>query len=192
MINFLTNCGNKNLQYLLVPSRLEAALAVLDTDRDGTIDAIEWRVSEPETLWRLRRVSRDGAGAEVRRGSPVDVPRREEAIETALAAKLEQRAKARELDAKAASKEIEEFTFEFKNAARECFQLIDKDHGGSLSKQEMSARCVRPSTRARRGDGAAALAVRRVWGGSSYAIDATRRLPRDPLAASTPSEATRR
>ena len=186
MINFLTNCGNKNLQYLLVPSRLEAALAVLDTDRDGTIDAIEWRVSEPETLWRLRRVSRGGTG------SPVDVPRREEAIETALAAKLEQRAKARELDAKAASKEIEEFTFEFKNAARECFQLIDKDHGGSLSKQEMSARCVRPSTRARRGDGAAALAVRRVWGGSLYAIDATRRLPRDPPAASTPSEATRR
>ena len=55
VINFLTNCGNKNLQYLLVPSRLEAALAVLDTDRDGTIDAIEWRVSEPETLGRLRR-----------------------------------------------------------------------------------------------------------------------------------------
>ena len=48
VINFLTNCGNKNLQYLLVPSRLEAALAVLDTDRDGTIDAIEWCVSEPE------------------------------------------------------------------------------------------------------------------------------------------------
>ena len=53
VINFLTNCGNKNLQYLLVPSRLEAALAVLDTDRDGTIDAIEWCVPEPETLWRL-------------------------------------------------------------------------------------------------------------------------------------------
>ena len=55
VINFLTNCGNKNLQYLLVPSRLEAALAVLDTDRDGTIDAIEWCVSEPETLRCLRR-----------------------------------------------------------------------------------------------------------------------------------------
>ena len=79
--------------------------------------------------------SREGDGRF--RGSPVDVPRREEAIETALAAKLEQRQKARELDAKAASKEIEEFTFEFKNAARECFQLIDKDHGGSLSKQEI-------------------------------------------------------
>ena len=71
------------------------------------------------------------------RGSPVDVSRREEAIETALAAKLEQRAKARELDAKAASKEIEEFTFEFKNAARECFQLIDKDQGGTLSHSEI-------------------------------------------------------
>ena len=55
VINFLTNCGNKNLQYLLVPSRLEAALAVLDTDRDGTIDAIEWCVSESETLGCLRR-----------------------------------------------------------------------------------------------------------------------------------------
>ncbi len=55
VINFLTNCGNKNLQYLLVPSRLEAALAVLDTDRDGTIDAIEWCVSESEILGCLRR-----------------------------------------------------------------------------------------------------------------------------------------
>jgi len=55
VINFLTNCGNKNLQYLLVPSRLEAALAVLDTDRDGTIDAIEWCVSESEILGCLGR-----------------------------------------------------------------------------------------------------------------------------------------
>ena len=158
VINFLVNCGNKNLQYLLVPARLDAALNAMDTDRDGHIDADEW----------------------------------EECIEIALKNKLADRAAKRSLDAARAAKEIEEFTNEFKNAARECFQLIDKDHGGSLSKQEMSARCVRPSTRARRGDGAAALAVRRVWGGSSYAIDATRRLPRDPLAASTPSEATRR
>ena len=89
--------------------------------------------------WGRRRTpsTRLARGNRRFRGSPVDVSRREEAIETALAAKLEQRAKARELDAKAASKEIEEFTFEFKNAARECFQLIDKDHGGSLSKQEI-------------------------------------------------------
>ena len=55
VIDFLNNCGNQNLQYLLVPSRLEAALLVLDTDRDGHIDEEEWRVSEPETLGRLRR-----------------------------------------------------------------------------------------------------------------------------------------
>ena len=122
-------------------------------------------------------------------------PRREDAIENALKAKLQARAaqrRAQEMMARQAAKELEEFTNEFKNAARHCFELIDVDKGGSLSKEEMSARCVRPSTRARRGDGAAALAVRRVWGGSSYAIDATRRLPPDPPAASTPSEATRR
>ena len=42
VIKFLVNCGNQNLQYLLVPSRLESALATLDTDRDGHIDATEW------------------------------------------------------------------------------------------------------------------------------------------------------
>ena len=55
VIKFLTDCGNKNLQHLLVPSRLEAALAAMDTDHDGSIDADEWCVSEPETLGRLRR-----------------------------------------------------------------------------------------------------------------------------------------
>ena len=103
VIDFLVNCGNKNLQYLLVPNRLEAALAVLDTDRDGHIDLCEW----------------------------------EEAIESALATKLEQRAAAREAQSKAAQKEIAEFTGEFLSAARECFQLIDKDSGGSLSKAEI-------------------------------------------------------
>ena len=46
VIRFLTNCGNKNLQYLLVPSRLDAALNAMDTDRDGHIDADEWCASE--------------------------------------------------------------------------------------------------------------------------------------------------
>ena len=44
VINFLVNCGNKNLQYLLVPARLDAALNAMDTDRDGHIDADEWCV----------------------------------------------------------------------------------------------------------------------------------------------------
>ena len=99
VIDFLNNCGNQNLQYLLVPSRLEAALLVLDTDRDGHIDEEEWQ----------------------------------DAIESALAAKLEARAAARAVQAKAAQKEIEEFTDSFLTAAARCFELIDKDGGGSLS-----------------------------------------------------------
>ena len=99
VIKFLCNCGNQNLQYLLVPSRLDKALAEMDTDRDGTIDADEW----------------------------------EECIEKALANKLEQRAAAREAQSKAAMKEIAEFTGEFLSAAQRCFELIDKDGGGTLS-----------------------------------------------------------
>ena len=55
VINFLTDCGNKNLQYLLVPSRLEAALAAMDTDNDGSIDCDEWCVLESGTWGCLRR-----------------------------------------------------------------------------------------------------------------------------------------
>ena len=42
VIDFLTNCGNKNLQYLLVPARLDSALAQMDTDRDGEFSLSEW------------------------------------------------------------------------------------------------------------------------------------------------------
>ena len=103
VIKFLINCGNKNLQYLLVPSRLEAALAAMDTDNDGHVDIDEW----------------------------------EECIEVALANKLAERQAKRELEAKQANKEIEEFTNDFKNAARKCFQMIDKDGGGTLSTDEI-------------------------------------------------------
>ncbi|KAH8092914.1 hypothetical protein JL720_5082 [Aureococcus anophagefferens] len=103
VINFLVNCGNPNLQYLLVPARLEAALLVLDTDRDGEINAPEW----------------------------------EDAIEHALSAKLEARAQKRVEQAKAARKEIEEFTHEFQNAARKCCEMIDKDGSGTLTKTEI-------------------------------------------------------
>ena len=91
------------MQYLLVPSRLEAALAAMDTDNDGHVDIDEW----------------------------------EECIEVALANKLAERAAKRELEAKQANKEIEEFTNDFKNAARKCFQMIDKDGGGTLSTDEI-------------------------------------------------------
>ena len=55
VIKFLINCGNKNLQYLLVPARLEAALAAMDTDNDGHVDIDEWCVSELYNLGCLRR-----------------------------------------------------------------------------------------------------------------------------------------
>ena len=53
VIDFHTNCGNKNLQYLLVPARLDSALAQMDTDRDGEFSLSEWCVSESATLGRL-------------------------------------------------------------------------------------------------------------------------------------------
>ena len=49
---FLANCGNENLQYLLVPSRLNHALSVLDKDGDDEIDANEWRVLRSPKLCR--------------------------------------------------------------------------------------------------------------------------------------------
>ena len=117
VINFLVNCGNKNLQYLLVPARLDAALNAMDTDRDGHIDADEWAFSEECIEIAL------AAHRFVRPGNKL-------AEEQARAAK-------RSLDAARAAKEIEEFTNEFKNAARECFQMIDTDGGGSLSTDEI-------------------------------------------------------
>ena len=55
VIKFLVNCGEPNLQNLLVPSRLEAALAAMDTDNDGHVDIDEWCVSELYNLGCLRR-----------------------------------------------------------------------------------------------------------------------------------------
>ena len=43
------------MQYLLVPSRLDKALAEMDTDRDGHIDIDEWCASASEPLGSLRR-----------------------------------------------------------------------------------------------------------------------------------------
>ena len=47
---FIINCGNKNLQYLLVTERLESALKELDTSNDGEIDASEWEVAIEHAL----------------------------------------------------------------------------------------------------------------------------------------------
>ena len=102
------------------------------------------------------------------------VARREQAIQRGLSKRLAQLAAERERRERAAAKADAEFSAEFLSMARKCFDLIDKDGSGTLEKPEMSAR-----------------SVRRVWGGS-YAIDATRRLPRDPPAACRPSGRTRK
>ena len=127
-------------------------------------------------------------------GSLVDVRTGEEAINRGLAKRLAQLAAERERRERAAEKADAEFSNEFLNAARKCFEMIDDDQSGTLEKAEMSARRVLPSTCARRGDGArsaAALAVRRVWG-RSYAIDATPYSPPDSPAASQLSSRTKK
>ena len=59
------------------------------------------------------------------------------AIEEALKAKLAARQAERDQRAEAARKELEEFTAEFLNAARQAFKLMDKDNSGTLVKQEI-------------------------------------------------------
>ena len=71
------------------------------------------------------------------RDGHIDIDAWETCIEDALKNKLAARAAKRELDAKNAAKEIEEFTNEFLSAARRCFELIDKDGGGTLSTAEI-------------------------------------------------------
>ena len=100
---FLNDCGDRNLQYLLLPSKLEASLKAIDSDGSGEIELPEW----------------------------------EAAIETALKAKLAQRAADRERRAKEAAAEIAAFTAEFLNAARKVFEMIDKDDSGALAKAEI-------------------------------------------------------
>ena len=92
-----------------------------------------WRRPRPR---ERRRVSR---------GSPVGVPRREAAIEDASEQARGPRGQA-QLEAARAAKEIEEFSNEFLNAARKCFDLIDVDCSGTLTKAEIveAVRRTRP------------------------------------------------
>ena len=71
------------------------------------------------------------------RDGEIDAAEWEYAIEWALKAKLAQRRAQREAAAAANRKEIEEFTQEFLNAARDCFVMIDKDESGTLTKAEI-------------------------------------------------------
>ena len=101
--------------YLLEPSRLQQALAVLDSDRDGQIDCL-------------------GVGG----------GHRERPARPSSRARAAQR-RAQEMMERQAAKDLEEFTNEFQNAARHCFELIDVDKGGTLSLAEVVA-AVHPKT----------------------------------------------
>ena len=147
VIDFLKNCGEENLQFLLHPPRLKKALAVLDEDKSGEIDVEECAA---------RRLTCQAIEAPA---SLVDVRTGETAIQKGLAHRLEQLSIERQRRDRANARADEEFSAEFLSAARAVFLMIDKDDSGFLDKEEMSARCVRPSTCARRGDGARSAAA---------------------------------
>ncbi|KAH8060901.1 hypothetical protein JL720_13491 [Aureococcus anophagefferens] len=193
VVKFLRTCGEENLQFLLQPARLEKALDVLDTSKDGEVDIDEWEeaihrglakrleqlADERERRERAARAEDEAFSAEFlsmarevfdmidKRRSSLDKKEVVTAIRTdkkvisflqncgnqnlqylLVPARLEMALTldtdrdgeinaGREAQAKAARKEIEEFTAEFLNAARQCFQMIDKDNSGTLTKTEI-------------------------------------------------------
>ena len=65
-----TRAGNKNLQYLLVPTRLVNALKSMDTDGDGEIDRMEWTAAIETALkakLAARAEERDARAAAARK-----------------------------------------------------------------------------------------------------------------------------
>ncbi|KAH8060908.1 hypothetical protein JL720_13498 [Aureococcus anophagefferens] len=123
VIHFLSTCGNPNLQYLLVPSR-----AAKESEIPNFKGSFLGRAVALNALAELD-TDRDGE---------INATEWEGAIESALAAKLEQRASDRAAAAKRHKREIEEFTADFLNAARRCFGLIDVDDSGTLTKSEIT------------------------------------------------------
>ena len=106
MIDFLTNCGNKNLQYLLVPARLDSALAQMDTDRDGEFSLAEWE-DAIETALSNKLAQRAAAREAQRRVASVDAKLRlvegAKADETSLGAKADAAALFERMDARFAA-----------------------------------------------------------------------------------------
>ena len=67
----------------------------------------------------------------------IDKEEWDEAISRGLAKRLEQLAAERERRERAAEKADAEFSNEFLNAARKCFEMIDDDQSGTLEKAEI-------------------------------------------------------
>ena len=118
---------------------LMAAFQYFDKGKTGTfgLDEIEQAIHQLGMDITPAQMKNMLSCADTDHDGHIDLCEWEACIEIALQNKLEQRAAAREAQAKAAQKEIAEFTGEFLSAARQCFQLIDKDCGGSLSKTEI-------------------------------------------------------
>ena len=121
VVTFLQTCGERNLQFLLQPKRIDKAMKELDTSKDGEIGD-EWCV------FRVRRY---------RDRSPVVAPRREVAIQRGLKKRVEQLQEARARREQAAAAEDAAFSEAFLNLARQIFDMMDVDSSGSLDRGEI-------------------------------------------------------
>ena len=105
-----------------------------------------WFIAAAASTAPDRRLDAIDASSPPRGGITPDA-RRETAINKGLAKRLEQLAIERERRERAALRDDAEFSTEFLNAARRCFEMIDKDESGTLEKEEI----VRASARLNRG-----------------------------------------
>ena len=107
----------------------------MDTDNDGHIDVVTWvRFEAPRTIWVIlaRAMERQ------RRGSPVDVPMPARGVHRGRP-REQARGKGGQARARGqAGQQGDRGIYEgFQEAARKCFQMIDKDGGGTLSTDEI-------------------------------------------------------
>ena len=100
-----------------------------------------WFIAAAASTAPDRRLDAIDASSPPRGGITPDA-RRETAINKGLAKRLEQLAIERERRERAALRDDAEFSTEFLNAARRCFEMIDKDDSGTLEKDEI-VRAVR-------------------------------------------------
>ena len=73
VVTFLQTCGERNLQFLLQPKRIDKAMKELDTSKDGEIDEDEWcvfrvrKIRVASTAWSWCRAHPDAIAATAHR-----------------------------------------------------------------------------------------------------------------------------
>ena len=112
---------------------------VIDFLRTCGEENLQFLLHPPRLKKALEVLDEDGSGE-------IDIEEWESAIQRGLKKRLEQLADERERRQRAAERADAEFTLEFLNAAREVFQMIDKDDSGTLDKAEI-VDAVRPRVR---------------------------------------------